>query len=132
MRIILAFSLFYTITIIAGCQDSSLYRKLHEVAVKLNRNMPQMVDSVTRVDSLVAIPDNILEYNCTLLNSEKDTMNIRLTKNNLEKKMIETIKISPDFKPYRENHVSLLYKYRDINKVLIFSIYITPDKYKSD
>lgn len=110
-------------------QMQSPYLKLKEVAIKLNKSMPQYLDNYTRLDSLSAIPSNTLQYSCTLFSVNKAPASLKKLKSIREEKMLNNIKTEKEFKPYRDNKVTIVYKYYDEDRIFLFSIFLTPEKY---
>ena len=49
-----------------------------ESASELNKSCLVMVDKDTRLDNVIALPDNIFQYNYTLVNIEKKTLDIKV------------------------------------------------------
>ncbi|MBT6747113.1 MAG: zinc ribbon domain-containing protein, partial [Flavobacteriales bacterium] len=79
---IIAFSLSYY-TVQQLFLDSPSYDKvLMETASELNKSCPMMVDSDTRLDNTIALPDNIFQYNYTLVNLELSEINVGEVKTN--------------------------------------------------
>lgn len=88
-----------------------------------------MVDQNTRLDNVAAFPNNIFQYNYTLVNLEKSEVNIDTVKKYLEPNIINNVKTNPDLKPYRDNKVTMAYNYRDKNGVFVLKIEVTPEMY---
>ncbi len=110
-------------------QAQTTYHKLKEVAIKINKSMPQILDEYTQVDSLRAIPPDTLQYYATLLHVNKSQESLTRIKQIMQAKMLNTIKTQQEFKPYRDNKVKIVYKYYDESRVFLFAIFLTPDKY---
>lgn len=126
--VILAFGLAYF-----GAQQlfkaPSFDKAMMEAASELNESCPIMVDQDTRLDNAVALPDNIFQYNYTLVNLDKSEVNIDTAKKYLEPGLINNVKTNPDLKAYRDNKVTMAYNYRDKNGVFVLKINVTPDLY---
>ncbi len=127
MKWIFTAFLLIVVTVNAICQNGSVNNKLNQIAVILNKNIPIQIDSNTRVDSVIVLPEDTLVYKCTLLRKD---LNPGQIKNILEQQMTNAFKHSPNFKGYSDYNVSLRYDYYNDEKLLLFSIFITPDKYK--
>jgi hypothetical protein len=113
----------------AYSQPKTTYQKLSDVAMKLNKTMPQTLDEYSEVDSLKAMYPDTLQYYCKIFHVNKTTESINSIKHIMESKMLNTIRTEPAFQPYRENKVKIVYRYYDERRVLLFSIFLTPDKY---
>lgn len=133
-----AFTLFYVVGHFAGdsiiklVHKSTISKALVEVASELNKNCPMMVDNITRLDNAVALPDNVFQYNYTLLGMSKESINIDDAKQRLEPNIINFVKTNPDMKTFRDNETTINYAYKDMSGVFLFTISITPDQYKEE
>ena len=100
-----------------------------EAASEINKSCPLMLDQDTRLDNTMALPGNVFQYNYTLVNMEKETVDEVDLKNYLESNIVNNIKTNPDLKPYRDNKVTMSYVYRDKDGHFLIKIEATPDKY---
>ncbi|MNX82083.1 hypothetical protein D3C86_1137950 [compost metagenome] len=66
----------------------------------------------------------------TLLNVEKETAEIDIIKNEIEKSLISTAKANPGLQVFRDNDYALIYSYKDKKNVFLFDVKILPDQYK--
>jgi hypothetical protein len=126
------FAIFFFLLsgLIAACrQTKTTYQKLDEVAIKINKTMPQILDEYVEVDSLKAIYPDTLQYYCKLIHINITPESISRMKQLLETRMLDTVKTQQAFKPFRENKVKIVYRYYDENKVLLFAVFLTPEKY---
>ena len=105
-------------------------KAMMQAAGELNKSCPIMVDSETRLDNAVTLPENIFQYNYTLITAQKDSLNIEALQAYIEPRLINTVKTTPELKPYRDNKVTMAYQYKDKNGVFLFKVLVTPDKYK--
>jgi hypothetical protein len=69
-------------------KKTSFHDMLVKTAEELNRNCPMMADNDTRLDSAVALPGNILQYNYTFINLVKDSLDAELLSYSLKPAMI--------------------------------------------
>ena len=104
-------------------------KAMMQAASELNKTCPIMVDQDTRLDNAVALPDNIFQYNYTLVNLDKSEVNLDTVKKYIEPGLINTVKTNPDLKLYRDNKVTMAYNYRDKSGVFVLKISVTPDLY---
>lgn len=107
----------------------SFDKAMMEAASKINESCPIMVDSETRLDNAIAMPDNVFQYNYTLIHVDKDSIDIDLAKGQLEPTIINFVKTNPDLKIYRDSKVTFKYYYKDRNGVYLLSILVPPDIY---
>lgn len=101
-------------------------------ANEINKSCPLMVDQETRLDNTIALPDNRFQYNYTLVNFEKQSLNIEELKEKLKPTIINIVKTNPQMKIMREKAVTVVYSYKDKNGVFLFEIVVTPDQYKEN
>jgi hypothetical protein len=101
-----------------------------ELASEINKSCPLMVDSITQLDNAMALPDNILQYNYTLVNMEKEKVDIVNSKNKIEPRIINNVRTIPDLQKLRDQKTTFNYLYKDKNGQYLFTISVTPDKYE--
>jgi hypothetical protein len=101
-----------------------------EIASELNKTCPVMVDAETRLDNTVALPDNVFQYNYTLVNMEKSSVDTMAIKNFLVPTVKNFVKTNPQMKYQRDHKTTLNYYYKDRVGLYLFLISITPDQYE--
>jgi hypothetical protein len=101
-----------------------------QAASELNKSCPIMVDQHTRLDNAAVMPNNVFQYNYTLVNLDKSEVNIDTLKKYVEPGLINNVKTHPDLQVYRDNKVTMAYNYRDKNGVFVLRINVTPDLYR--
>jgi hypothetical protein len=89
-----------------------------------------MVDNATRLDNVIVMPDNILQYNYTLVKWVKDSININELKSHIEPTIINLIKTNPDMKTLCDSKTTFRYYYKDRKGVYLFRIVVTPEQYE--
>jgi hypothetical protein len=103
------------------------------LVAKYNKNCPLKIQEGIRLDS-VSLPilpeETVVQYNLTLLNVDKETAEIEVIKSEIEKSLISTAKENSGLQVFRDNDYTLLYRYKDKNKVFLFDVKILPDQYK--
>ncbi|MEM9722229.1 MAG: hypothetical protein AAGA10_23385 [Bacteroidota bacterium] len=109
---------------------NDLETELKITAEKLNESTPIQVDEYTRLDSTSAIGKTNFIYHYTLFNQEKSEVNLDSVDKYFRPILIENIKNSPDLKIYRDNNITMAYRYFDKNGVFITEISVSPDLYK--
>lgn len=97
---------------------------------ELNKSCPIMVDQQTRLDNAIALPDKVLQYNYTLVNWYKDSIDVEAFELYMKPLLLNLVKTSPNLKTYRDHNATLSYSYKDKNGVFVDVIPITPDLYK--
>ena len=111
-------------------KNSTVDEQLSKAASNLNKNLPMMVDSETRWDSTVALPDKTLKYFYTLVNYSKDELDINKTGNTIRPLMLNNIRTSSDMELFRRNKVTMIYSYRDKDHNEVMELKFTHDDYK--
>ena len=119
----------YIIDGISGKQNI-FDRNLMETANQLNKNLPIMLDSETRLDSTMALPDKKFSYYFTVVNYSVDELDIENFENIMEPKILNNIKTNSDLKQFRDNKVTMIYFYKDKNGNEIIKFEFTYDEYK--
>ncbi|HLV39132.1 zinc ribbon domain-containing protein [Xanthomarina sp.] len=127
---IIAFGLSYFAVQHFFFEKPSLDKVLMNVANEINKSCPIIVDADTRLDNSIALPNNVFQYQYTLINFLKSEIDIEEVKNIIEPILINTIKSSPEMKIFRDNRTTLAYHYRDKNGVFVLEISIAPDQYE--
>ena len=100
-----------------------------KAASEINKSCPIMVDHETRLDNAVALPENVFQYNYTLVNMEKAAIDVPRLENYLRPTLINNVKTNPDMKINRDNKTTMGYYYKDRHGEFLFKILITPDLY---
>ena len=101
-----------------------------QVASEINKTCPIMVDQHTQLDNAVAMPNNVFQYNYTLVNVTKEEMNVDTFIKYVEPGIINGIKTNPDMKIYRDNKTTMAYYYKDKNGEFVHKLSVTPDLYE--
>jgi len=129
-------AIFYAIGQFGGEKLVGLFRKpafdkaLMETASEINKSCPIMIDNATRLDNAIALPDNVFQYNYTLVNMTKDSININELKGYIEPTIINFVKTNPDMQTIRDNKVTVNYYYKDKVGVYLFTISVKPEQYE--
>jgi len=106
-------------------------KNLVEMAAGIaNNNLSVMIDSETRLDNMKATDEKTYQYTYTLVNMEKDKVDTTAMKQRMEPNIINSVKTTPAMEFQRKNKMTLVYYYKDKNGDYLFSIVVTPDKYK--
>jgi len=108
----------------------SFDKQMMQAASEINKVCPIMVDQETRLDNSIALPDNVFQYNYTLVNMEKNSINIFELEEYLKPIILNTIRTNPDLKVFKDNETTMLYNYKDKNSEYLFKLSFTADQYK--
>ncbi len=101
-----------------------------ELVAKYNKNCPLNIQEGIRLDSVSLPEERFVQYNLTLLNVAKETAEINVIKEEIEKSLISTAKANPGLQVFRDNDYTLIYSYSDKKKEFLFDVKILPDEYK--
>ena len=101
--------------------DSTPNAMLLETTAEMNRSMPKMMDSETRLDS-TSVENSTLNYHYTLINIDKENtvLDFEDVKSEMIKKAQDNLDTNPVMKDYRENNISLQYIFKDKKNNHIF------------
>jgi len=105
-------------------------KTMMQAASQINQSCPIMVDQETRLDNAVAMPGKIFQYNYTLVNLAKDSINISGLESYIKPMILNNVKTNPDMKSFRDNKITMTYTYKDKDGVFITRIEITPEMYE--
>lgn len=108
----------------------SIDQELMAIASEFNKSTPMMIDNDTRLDNSIALPGKVLQYNYTLINTEKAAVNIDEFKQFLSERLANFVKTNPQMKFARDKNVTINYAYSDRNGEFLLLIPITPQDYK--
>ena len=109
-----------------------LESELKSAALELNKQTPMKIDQYTRLDSASTIGKTNFIYYYTLIEIEKTEVNTDTVNKYIRPNIIENIKNSPELKIYRDNNITMDYKYYDKNGKFAAEISVTPELYKND
>ena len=104
---------------------------MQQTASDLNKSCPVMIDPETRLDNVTLPAARIFQYNYTLVNLEKASVDIEDLKNFLTPTIVENVKTSPQLQLFREQNTTLAYHYADKDGIFLFEITVTPALYNT-
>jgi hypothetical protein len=104
-------------------------KAMMKAASELNKTCPVMVDRETQLDNAIALPDKVFQYNYTLVNIGKDSIDIQSFENYMKPMLLNKVKNAPELKMYRDNKVTMAYSYKDKDGVFLTKILITSSDY---
>jgi len=108
----------------------TLDKVMMKTASEINQSCPMMIDSETRLDNTIVLPANVFQYNYTLINMEKETVDVTALKNYLEPNITNFVRTNPDMKFQRDSKVTVNYYYKDKDGNYLFTISVTPEQYE--
>ena len=105
-------------------------KAMMEFASELNKTCPVMVDAATRLDNAIALPPNVFQYNFSVLNLEKATVDTVAMRNAIEPHILSSVKTNPQMQIQRDHKTTLNYYYKDKDGQFLLMISVTPDMYE--
>lgn len=111
-------------------KPKSFDKAMMQWASEINKTCPIMVDQETRLDNTIALPDRTFQYNYTLVNMEKSSIDVDEFIKIMEPMLVKNIQTNPDMKIQRDYKTTLKYYYKDKEGNHITTIAVTTDKYK--
>ncbi|MDR3235860.1 MAG: hypothetical protein LBT48_03940 [Prevotellaceae bacterium] len=107
----------------------SIDQELVKISNELNKSCPMMIDAVTRLDHTMALPDNTFQYNYTITDVDKETIDTLAIKELMTPQIVNYFKTSPQTQFFRTHKVSLNYYYQDETGIYVCAISIKPEQY---
>ena len=107
----------------------SFDKMLMQIAEEMNKSLPMMIDKETRLDATFPGPGNRLTYSYTLINYEKDNLDITTLRETFRPQLLTNYKTHENMKRFRENNVELHYQYKDMHGAFITDISISPSDF---
>ncbi|KOP36756.1 hypothetical protein DBB36_21450 [Flavobacterium sp. WLB] len=104
--------------------------EITELVEKYNKSCPLKIQEGIRLDSVSLHEERVVQYNLTLLNVEKETAEVNVIQDEIEKSLLSTAKANPGLQVFRDNDYTLIYSYSDKKKGFLFTVKILPDQYK--
>lgn len=101
---------------------------LAEIANETNRDLPIMLDSRTRFDTTIALPNKTFQSIHTMINTSKEEFHIN--GGNLYFNIFNNIRTNPELKIFRDNKVTMVYLYRDDSGNEIINLRFEYEDYK--
>jgi flagellar basal body-associated protein FliL len=126
--IALALTVFFQFYLSENAHEANT--EITELVGKYNKNCPLTIQEGIRLDSVNLPSEQVVQYNLTLMNVEKETAEINTIKQEIEKSLISTAKANPGLQVFRDKDYTLVYNYSDKKKTSLFQIKILADQYK--
>ena len=93
-----------------------------------NKKCPVTYSNGIRLDSVTIESGSKFEYHSTLINVEKEKLNLDSFINITHQRIFGDL-TDPSLQPMKDNNITLAYLYMDKNGKLLSEFIITPDKY---
>jgi hypothetical protein len=103
---------------------------LNQTAEDMNKKCPQTVDAETRLDNVIALPNEI-RYSYTLVNYDIAALNVDTFNALMEPTLLNNAKTNPDLKIFRDNKTIMTWVYNDKSGKFITKISATEKDYQT-
>ncbi|TKK68473.1 hypothetical protein FC093_10095 [Ilyomonas limi] len=110
-------------------QEPSIDEQLVTTAEEVNKHCPLIVDSVTQLDNLMALPNHKLQYNYTFYKYNKADIDTVVLKNNMKESLINKLKTDPKLANFKENNVFIGASFYDMTGKYVCNLFVTPGEY---
>lgn len=120
------------LTVMPSCKspEAPVYKsQVERLAASINFKCPFLVDEDTRMDSVQILPDSTFQYNYTLINQDKDKLDIPGLSNYIGPRLQHDATNSSTMKLHRDNNLRLVFYYRDRNGEYVLQIVLEPEDY---
>ena len=111
-------------------QKLNIDKVLVKISSEMNENLPAMIDAITRLDNVMALPNKAIQYNYTLISADIEDLDIDALKKFLEQQIININTTNPDLKYFRDNNIIMKYYYKDEYGKYLFTIVFDPEQHK--
>ena len=93
--------------------EINLNDELMKVSSEINKHTPFTVDSMTRLDNVIPLSGNKLQFTYTLTTLERENIDTTILLANAKGNMKEIIKSNPKFAYFRDNKIDIFVNYLD-------------------
>jgi hypothetical protein len=110
-------------------KNKSVGKELTALVTNYNSACPMMISNDIRMESVNTLPHNTIQYDFTLVNVQKESIDINALKKSVEKEILASSKKNPSLEAFRDNGSTVIYNYKDRNEKELFKIILTPEMY---
>ncbi len=100
-----------------------------KMALEVNKSCPRIIDSFTRLDKMLALSGNKIQFNLSFFNVDKGNVEIITTKEEIKQITESYLKTNTSAKIFRDNNTTLLYNYYDKSGNYLFDFIVSPENY---
>jgi len=104
-------------------------RIIETTSAEVNKTCPVMQDAETRRESTEALPDKVFQYNYTLLQIYRDSIDVEMLYVSFLAAMVENARENPDLELFRKNKVTFSYHFNDRVGNFVTRIKVKPEDY---
>jgi hypothetical protein len=111
--------------------DSEIKKELVESSESMNKTLPKMLDSITRLDTTTIVQEpHVFNYHYTLMLNPDLPMDRNKFSNIMRSNLTKTYRESDGMKYFRDYGVSVIYDYSDVRGQKIAEIEVGPNDLK--
>jgi hypothetical protein len=111
-------------------KDKSVGNELTALVTKYNAACPIMISNDIRMESVNSLPHNMVQYDFTLVQVQKESIDVTALKTTVENEIMATSKTNPSLEAFRDNNSTVIYSYKDSNEKELFIITLIPEMYQ--
>jgi hypothetical protein len=110
-------------------KNKSVGTELTVLVTNYNKACPMMISNDIRMESVITLPHNTVQYDFTLVHVQKENIDVSALRKSIEKEILASSKTNPSLEAFRDNGSTVLYSYKDGNQKGLFKITLTPEMY---
>jgi hypothetical protein len=110
--------------------NSEKPRTLASATAFINDRCPEVVDSETRLDSVLLSQEDQLIYYYSLPNMDGSGINPSAFTAFLLTEIIDNVRTNPDLRMHRDSSITFVFNYRGRNGELITEFSVAPERYR--
>ncbi|HSD06831.1 hypothetical protein [Flavobacterium sp.] len=110
-------------------KNKTIGNEIKPLVENYNKACPMMISEDICMESVNSLPDNIVQYDFTLVHVKKEAIDVNALKKSVEKEILSTSKTNPSLEAFRNNNSTVVYIYRDKNQKNLFKVVLTPEMY---
>lgn len=123
-------TLIFCILLLHQCSPEVSYQELlKEASKEINAECPLMIDNETRLDSVATAPNLTFIYYYSLIYMDKVNVDIEELKGYLAPNVLDNAQYNESMEDFRQNKVSMIYRYVDMEGSFLFEIKVQPEDY---
>lgn len=109
--------------------NKSVGKELTMLVANYNNACPMMISNDIRMESVNTLPHNTIQYDFTLVNVQKESIDINALQKSVETEILTSSKTNPSLEAFRDNGSTVIYNYKDGSEKDLFKITLTPEMY---
>lgn len=94
-------------------KNLNIKNQLVELTNAANKELPKMIDSETRYDSVIVLGNKTLQFNYTIINYSKDELDINELRDDFYSRILDNIKMNFNQKSLKDNKIKMIYIIND-------------------